>query len=123
VRERKFRRCDGIARGGVHNHNALFGCSGNIDIVDAYASATDRLELFGARQNIGGDFSFRADDNRFGVFDKLLNLVWSGAVGFDYIEALLFEEFDPLRRNGVCHEYFLIIHIVNFNRGTVFQLD
>ena len=91
VRERKFRRRDCIARGGVHHDNALFGSGGNVDIVDADARAAYRLELLGASQNIGGDVGFGTDDDCVRIGYELFHLFGSRAVGFYCFEALLFE--------------------------------
>ena len=83
-RDRVFRRCDGVAEGRVHDHDAALAGSGNIDVVDADAGTADHLQLGGGgddlRRHLGGGADGEAVILRDGLKKGILVLAEVGQI-------------------------------------------
>src|SRR5687767_186017 len=68
-REGQFGGGDGVAAGGVHDHDPAAGGGFDIDVVHSDASATDDPELGGGFHDVAGDLGLGPDDHGRDVFD------------------------------------------------------
>ncbi len=66
---------DGVAAGGVHDHDALLAGGLAVDIVDAGAGAADNFEVVGGLNQVGVCLGGRSDNQSVILFDD----------GFDFI--------------------------------------
>ena len=96
---------DGIAEGGVHDHDPLRSRSRNVDIVHADAGPADDLQIDAGGQDILVSLGGRADGQTVIVADDLQQFFLGQAglhIGFD---AALLEDVDGGGRELVGNEY------------------
>jgi hypothetical protein len=87
-----FTRCDGIAAGSIHAHDAPLTCGNDVYIIEAYSRPPDYRKLFCMIDNFLGDLGSAPDGQTFIVLDD----------PFQFI------------RGEVCHH-------IHFNSGGILQ--
>ena len=68
-RKGEFSGGDGVATRRVHHHDAALRSGIHVHIIDTDARATDDFQLRGRVDDFPGDFRFRSDHERVGIFD------------------------------------------------------
>lgn len=73
--ESVFRGGDGVAARRVHDHDAVVGGGGAVDVIHADAGAADGFEIFCGSEDFRGDLGFRTDHEAVVVADDFEEFV------------------------------------------------
>ena len=105
-RERLLGGRDGVPAGSVHDDDARAGRRFKVDIVDADAGASDRLEPFVAFERFGGDFDAAATD-RAVKFGQRLAQFFAFEAGANFVfEPGVLHHFQTVFGQGVKNDNF-----------------
>src|ERR1044072_1433858 len=97
---------DGIAVRCIHYDDSIHCGCGNVDIVHSNTSATDNFEIRSRLQNIGGYFSFAANDQAFTVLKSCDKFILRESRPFFANQASITQGLQATVAYVICHEYF-----------------
>ena len=105
-RNRMFRRGDGIAERGVHDHHTLGGGRFQVDVINADTGTADNLQIVGGFDQFCCRLGGGADGEAIILTDDFTNFC-RGHAGLEiHFDATVAKDFDGARAQFVGDEYF-----------------
>src|ERR1051325_5820811 len=101
-----FSGSDGIAVRGIHYDDAIHCGCGNVDVVHSNTRATDNFEIRSRLKDIGGYFSFAANDQTFTVLKCRDEFILREPRQFFDNQPSITQGLKAIVAYVICYEYF-----------------